>query len=195
MQLREGSFHGARPACPKDKGQMLHRHGCYERYAGCEGRERLSIQRYRCPACRHTFGVLPENRLPYIALTAGKLQADFDARSSGTDPPPGGEKGRAFKRFASRVAVLCALLGQMIEPIKPGVCECWRALRHLDNLEGILLLLFTKFNTSLLADYRCFADGALIGARRAIAFQIADGKGESPAATGVGGTIPQNVVV
>jgi hypothetical protein len=139
---------------------MLHRHGCYPRYAGCEGGERLRIQRYRCPACGGTFGVLPKDRLPYIALTTGKLQADFDARSSGTDPPPGSEKergclGRAFKRFACRVAVLCALLGQMIEPIKPRVCECWRALRHLDNLEGILLLLFTKFNTSLLADYRC----------------------------------------
>lgn len=56
---------------------------------------------------------------------------------------------------AGRVAPLCALLGQMIRPIKPSVGECWKALRELDNLEGILLLLAQKFNTSLLADYRC----------------------------------------
>jgi hypothetical protein len=43
----------------------------------------------------------------------------------------------------------------MIRPIKPSVSECWRELRQLDNLEGILLLLATKFKTSLLADYRC----------------------------------------
>ena len=54
---------------------------------------------------------------------------------------------------------LCALLGQMIGPIKPSVGECWKGLRQLDNLEGILLLLGTKFNTSLLADYRCLQPG------------------------------------
>jgi hypothetical protein len=88
------------------------------------------------------------------------LESDFDARASGTDPPTHSEKERgclrrAFKRFAGRVAPLCALLGQMIGPIKPSVSECWRSLRQLDNFEGILLLLGTKFNTSLLADYRC----------------------------------------
>ena len=88
------------------------------------------------------------------------VEADFDRRSSGTDPPPSSEKERgclrrAFDRFAGRVAPLCALLGQMIRAIKPSVGECWKALRELDNLEGILLLLGKKFNTSLLADYRC----------------------------------------
>jgi Transposase IS66 family len=85
-------------------------------------------------------------------------------RASGTDPPPSSEKERgclrrAFERFAGQVAPLCALLGQMIRAIKPSVSECWRELRQLDNLEGILLLLGTKFNTSLLADYRCLQPG------------------------------------
>jgi hypothetical protein len=88
------------------------------------------------------------------------VEADFDARASGTDPPAASEKERgclrrAFDRLAGRVAPLCALLGQMIRAIKPSVGECWKALRELDNLEGILLLLGEKFNTSLLADYRC----------------------------------------
>jgi hypothetical protein len=47
----------------------------------------------------------------------------------------------------------------MIRPIKPSISECWRGLRQLDNLEGILLLLATKFKTSLLADYRCLQPG------------------------------------
>jgi hypothetical protein len=92
------------------------------------------------------------------------LESDFDARASGTDPPSCSEKergclGRAFERFADRVATLCALRGQMIRGIKPSVSECGRALRQLDNLEGILLLLGVKFNTSLLADYRCLQPG------------------------------------
>ena len=47
----------------------------------------------------------------------------------------------------------------MIRPTKPSVGECWKGLRQLDNLEVILLLLGTKFNTSLLADYRCLLPG------------------------------------
>ena len=73
---------------------------------------------------------------------------------------PGAKKsevacGEPLNGSLSRVAPLCALLGQMIRPIHPSVSECWKALRHRDNLEGILRLLATKFNTSLLADYRC----------------------------------------
>lgn len=160
MQVREGSFHQSRPACPRDPTQRVHRHGCYERYADCDSPRRLRIERFRCPRCGRTLSVLPKSRLPYLALSTKQLQADFDAQASGTDPPPASEKERgclrrAFGRFAGRVAPLCALLGQMIRPIKPGVSECWRALRRLDNLEAILLLLATKFNTSLLADYHC----------------------------------------
>jgi hypothetical protein len=160
MQLREGSFAGSRPACPKDPQQRVYRHGCYERYADCNSERRLRVERFLCPRCGRTLSVLPKSRLPYIALSTAMVEADFDGRTSGTDPPPSSEKERgclrrAFDRLAGRVAPLCALLGQMIRAIKPSVGECWKALRELDNLEGILLLLGKKFNTSLLADYRC----------------------------------------
>ena len=36
--------------------------------------------------------------------------------------------------FAARATPLCALLGQMIGPIKPSVGECWSGPRQLDNL-------------------------------------------------------------
>jgi hypothetical protein len=97
------------------------------------------------------------------------VESEFDARASGTDPPSSSEKERgclrrAFERFAGRVAPLCALLGQMIGPIKPSVGECWRGLRQLDNLEGILLLLGTKFTPTLTFDTFFFAFGAFITA-------------------------------
>ena len=164
MQLREGSFQGSRPTCPRHPDQRVHRHGFYERYEDCHSHRRSSIERFVCPRCGRTLSVLPKNRLPYVAVNTTILESDFDARASGTDPPPSSEKERgclrrAFERFAGRVAPLCALLGQMIRAIKPSVSECWRELRQLDNLEGILLLLGTKFNTSLLADYRCLQPG------------------------------------
>ena len=160
MQLREGSFQGSRPTCPRDPDQRVHRHGFYERFEECDSQRRSRIERFVCPRCGRTLSVLPKNQLPYIAVNTTIMESDFDARASGSDPPPCSEKergclGRAFERFAGRVAPLCALLGQMIRGIKPSVSECWRALRQLDNLEGILLLLGTKFNTSLLAGYRC----------------------------------------
>jgi hypothetical protein len=156
MRLREGSFQGSRPSCPRHPDQWVHRHAFYQRFADCD--------RFVCPRCGRTLSVLPKNRLPYIAVNTTILEPDFDARASGTDPPPRSEKERgwlwrAFERFAGQVAPLCALLGQMIRPIKPSVSECWRELRQLDNLEGILLLLATKFKTSLLADYRCLQPG------------------------------------
>ena len=164
MQLREGSFHGSRPSCPRHPDQWVHRHGFYERFKDCDSQRRSRIERFVCPRCGKTLSVLPKNRLPYVAVNTAILESDFDARASGTDPPGRSEKERgclwrAFERFAGRVAPLSALLGQMIRPIKPSVSECWRGLRQLDNLEGILLLLATKFKTSLLADYHCLQPG------------------------------------
>lgn len=160
MQFPEGSFSGSRPVCPRDPGHRIHRHGFYERFADCDSEHRVAVARFLCVFCGWTLSVLPAERLPYIAPEVEKVQADFDARASGTDPPPQSEKERgclrrAFNRFASRIAPLCAVLGQMIEPIKPGACELWKELRRYSNLQGILRLLCTKFKISLLGDYRC----------------------------------------
>ena len=94
MQLREGSFVGSRPACPKDPQQRVYRHGCYERYADCNSQRRLRVERFLCPRCGRTLSVLPKSRLPYIALSTAMVEADFDGRTSGTDPPPSSEKER-----------------------------------------------------------------------------------------------------
>jgi hypothetical protein len=88
MQLREGSFHGSRPSCPRHPDQWVHRHGFYERFEDCDSQRRSRIERFVCPRCGRTLSVLPKNRLPYIAVNTTILESDFDTRASGTDPPP-----------------------------------------------------------------------------------------------------------
>jgi hypothetical protein len=43
MQLREGSFHRPRPACPEHPKQRVHRHGFYLRFENCDGQQPLSV--------------------------------------------------------------------------------------------------------------------------------------------------------
>ena len=92
MQLREDSFHGKRPTCPEHLKQRVHRHGFYVRFENCDSQRRLRIERFVCPRCGRTLSVLPQNRLPYVALNTALVESEFDARASGTDPPPRSEK-------------------------------------------------------------------------------------------------------
>jgi len=87
-------------------------------------------------------------------------EAFFEAKAAGKPEPPvtqkeGGCLRRAWARFRQRVEVLLAVLGQMIEAVKPSPSEFWNQLRRLGNLEKILRLLSRKFKTSLLGDYQC----------------------------------------
>ncbi len=123
MQLREGSFHGPRPTCREHPKQRVHRHGFYVRFENCDSQRRLRIERFVCPRCGRTLSVLPKNRLPYIALNTTIVESEFDARASGTDPPPSSEKERgclrrAFERFAGRVG------------------ECWRGYGNWTTSKG-----------------------------------------------------------
>ena len=62
---------------------------------------------------------------------------------------------RAWTRLRQRVDVLLAVLGQMIEVLKPNAREFWNQLRRYGNLEMILQLLAGNFKRSLLGDYPC----------------------------------------
>jgi transposase-like protein len=104
MQLREGSFHEPRPACPEHPKQRVHRHGFYVRFENCDSQRRLRIERFVCPRCRRTLSVLPKNRLPYVALNTTMVESEFDARASGTDPPP-----QERKRARLPTASLCTV--------------------------------------------------------------------------------------
>jgi hypothetical protein len=143
--------------------RRLHRHGCFHRYAGPEGQERLAVRRYWCPECELTISVLPAERLPYRSLEAPRVAAFFDARAelgSGPDPPPAeleaGCLRRAWTRFQTRVSVLKDAFGLLISSVISGPAHLWKQMRLAKgSLAAILGFLAQNRNTSLLGDYRC----------------------------------------
>jgi hypothetical protein len=162
MQLRTSCVHGDSPACPVDAHHKIHRHGSYGRYANCSDVAPLVVMvlRLLCVRCRRTISVLPDHLLPYRAVPTPLVEKHFDAVANGTLEPPATEKEkgclkRAWASFSGRVAALLAVLGQIIEKVKPGTADLWRQLRRWGNLPAILRHLAAPFKTSLLGDYRC----------------------------------------
>ena len=143
---------------------MVHRHGCYERYADPEGAEKESIQRYLCFPCRLTFSVLPPHRLPYRPVRAERLQADFDQRAGiqtqGLDPPPriaeAGCLQRAWSALTARVTTLKEAFGQLIDSKVSEVASLWASLRRVSNsVPRMLCFLSEHHRISLLGNYLC----------------------------------------
>jgi hypothetical protein len=147
---------------------MVHKHGCYERYAAPAGaskkEEREKNQRYLCPPCGLTFSVLPPHRLPYRPIRAERLQGDFDQRAGiqtqGLDPPPRdvevGCLQRAWSALAARVATLKDAFGQLISSSVSDGLSLWRALRQsFDSVSKMLCFLSEHHRISLLGNYRC----------------------------------------
>ena len=147
---------------------MVHKHGCYERYADPAGakeeEQEESIQRYLCPPCGLTFSVLPPHRLPYRPIRAERLQADFDQRAGiqtpGLDPPPRAvEQGclqRAWRAFTARVAPLKDAFGQLVDSAVSDGLSLWKSLRQsFDSVAKMLCFLSEHHRISLLGDYRC----------------------------------------
>lgn len=163
IQIREDSFTGDRPNCPRKCSGSLHRHGCYHRYRQPEGNERIAVQRYWCPVCEITVSVLPADRLPYRPLELPRVEAFFNAQAkvgSSPDPPPGqleaGCLRRAWTRFQTRVSALKEAFGLLIPSAICGAAQLWKALRLAKgSLESILGFLAQTRNTSLLGHYWC----------------------------------------
>jgi hypothetical protein len=167
MQIRRSSLKGAdRPDCPCSgrvrRGlKKVHKHDSYERYRKPEGREKVTIEVFRCVLCGQYFSVLPDDMLPYRPIGTEKVEQHFDAQyAEGEDPQDCTEieKGclaRAVASFVQHTPSLCRKLGQMIKSIRPGARELWRTLRRLGGLKEILRMLSEKFKTSLLRDYLC----------------------------------------
>lgn len=153
-----------RPVCPRGCPGMVHRHGCYERFANPEGTEEESIQRYRCHPCRLTFSVLPPHRLPYRPVRAERLQADFDKRAGiqtqGLDPPPrvveAGCLQRAWSALTARVTTLKDAFGQLVCSKVSEVVSLWVSLRRRSNSVPMMLCFLSEHHRiSLLGNYRC----------------------------------------
>jgi len=143
---------------------MVHLHGCYERYADPEESLKEKIQRYLCRPCGLTFSVLLPHRLPYRAVRAERLQAEFDKRAGiqtqGLDPPPrvkeAGCLQRAWSALTKRVATLKDAFGQLIaKPVSDGA-SFWANLRQsFDSVSKMLCFLSEHHRISLLGNYRC----------------------------------------
>jgi hypothetical protein len=161
VQIRFSLLTGDRPFCPADPTHTIHGHGCYLRFGDCDGLQALErIPRFLCAICGRTISVLPDHLLPYRAISAPKLQANFDANISGDTPPPATEKEigclkRAWERFTRRMAALAAALGQMVQLALHEPKLIWLQLRQWGNLPEILLQLSRPFNISLLHNYLC----------------------------------------
>jgi hypothetical protein len=143
---------------------MVHRHGCYERYADPEGALKERIQRYFCPPCGQTFSVLAPHRLPYRPVRADRLQASFDQRAEiqtqGLDPPPSvveaGCLQRAWSALTARVATLKEAFGQLVSSSVSDEASFWSNLRQsLDSVPKMLCFLSEHHRISLLGNYRC----------------------------------------
>ena len=165
MQLRQSQVKGDRPKCPSvcplcRQSHRIHRHGYYSRYRSMNDTQRVKVPRFLCIGCGRTWSVLPDDMLPYRALSTGLVEKYFDARfSSGSDPPVTERERacleRAEKKFLQRNAPLAVALGQMLTSIEPSAKQLWQRMRRIGHLDKILQFLAEKFNTSLLGDYKC----------------------------------------
>ena len=154
--------------CPRGCPGMVHRHGCYQRYADPAGAkkedEQECIQRYLCRPCRLSFSVLPAHRLPYRPIRAERLQGDFDRRAGiqtqGLDPPPriveAGCLQRAWSALAARVNTLKNAFGQLVSSTVSDGLSLWRILRQsFDSVPKMLRFLGEHHHISLLGNYLC----------------------------------------
>lgn len=163
IQIRDDSFRGDRPPCPRGCRGKPHRHGFYLRYAGPTGDQRRAVFRFLCRPCGLTISVLSAGRLPYRSLDTERLQAHADRQAGvgqGPDPPPGvleaGCLRRAWRRLRTRVEVLKNALGPLVSSAVRSVEALWLGMRHAKGtLERILGFLATTHKISLLGDYRC----------------------------------------
>lgn len=132
-QYREQMDGGAVPelSCPDPacQGALLRGHGSYKRFlAGV----RQALRRVRCPRCRVSHAVLPEDVCAYRDLTLAAVEAGLavgspsaGAEVSGQGGSPGVRRVRGWLRSAREpfAAKLLALLGPVPGPWWRGAQE------------------------------------------------------------------------
>jgi len=102
--------------------------------------------------------------MPYRSLEVARFEELADERcglpDGGARPPPATEKERgcferAFSALYDRLALLRALLGQLLPVLSDtDLAGFWRALRKLGPTMETLLRLARDFKTSLLRCYK-----------------------------------------
>jgi hypothetical protein len=164
IQVRRDQLTGARPLCSRGCSGTVHCHGHYLRYADPEGSCQERIDRFLCHPCGLTISVLSPHRLPYRAVRAERLQADFDCRAGiqtqGLDPPPrvveAGCLQRAWSSLSARVNTLKDAFGQLVCSTVSEVASLWAGLRmSQDSVPRMLCFLSEHHHISLLGNYLC----------------------------------------
>jgi len=140
---------------PECRGTVLRGHGWYRRYLGGE---RQRLRRVRCPRCRVSHAVLPEDVCAYRDLTFGAVEAGLVAERPSAGAEVSGQGGRAGVRRvrgwlrsaqASFAAKLQGLLGPVAGP-------WWRGAQVVvGGAAGWL----TRLRHFLWSSFRCFFGG------------------------------------
>ena len=84
MQVRNSTTKDGVPACPFSHERVercIHRHGNYQRYESPEGDAKRGIPRFLCLLSGRTISVIPDDMLPYWAVSTEQIQSDFDGKS------------------------------------------------------------------------------------------------------------------
>lgn len=158
-QYREQMDSGVVPelSCPDPEcqGTSLRGHGSYRRYVGGE---RQALRRLRCPRCKASHAVLPEDLCAYRDLTLGAVEAGLAAGSpsagaevSEQGGSPGVRRVRGWLRSAQEpfAAKVQALLGAV-----PG--PWWRGAQEVVGQAAGWL---TRLRHFLWSSFRCFLGG------------------------------------
>ena len=173
MQVKESSFRGDRPECPRDGRHRVHRHGFYEHYKNCDSAGKERVRRFLCVLCGITISVTSDNRLPYRSVSLETVTGWFDRKyRAGADPPSVSEKEqdcvkRALRCFESHSPALRTALGQIVTKLGADAGSLWRTLSRLSKTGSILRFLQAKLKPldegggrrgfSLLGTYRWLA--------------------------------------
>lgn len=113
--------------CPLCEDCLLRGHGWYLRYL--DG-ERVEIRRGRCPNCRVTHALLPEDVCAYQDLTFSTLECAMDAGDGPTAAAQAvGEYGDAAVRRARR---WLGYVWRQVKPLLPAPGEV------LDRIEAVV---------------------------------------------------------
>lgn len=158
-QYREQMDSGAIPelSCPDPecRGARLRGHGQYKRYLGGELQ---AIRRVRCPRCKVSHAVLPEDVCAYRDLPLASVEAALaagapsaGAEASGQEGDSGVRRVRGWLRSAEEP--FAARLQVLLGPV-PG--PWWRGVQEVVGEAAGWL---TRLRHWLWSSWRCFLGG------------------------------------
>lgn len=112
-------------SCPSRgcEGVVLRGHGVYRRYVGGEY---LWIRRLRCPRCRVSHALLPEDLCAYRDARFGEVEAALAAGSPSPGAEAAGQTGSGGVRRVRRwLRAAGGRLGEAIKALLPAVAGPW----------------------------------------------------------------------